>query len=101
MTLSIMTEKERELQSYHLALTYRDTYYKRELYYPSKTYPSSITGEIYYPRSSYPKQLEFFKQGLNNRQRLFMAANRTGKTVTAAYELMCHLTRRVSFLVGR
>lgn len=90
--MSIITEKEKELASYHQALQYRDTYYKRELYYPTKKYISSINGEVYYPRDSYPKSLEFFRQGRDNRQRLFMAANRTGKTITAAFELMCHLT---------
>jgi phage terminase large subunit-like protein len=52
----------------------------------------------YYPdegqfrRALYPKHLAFFKAGSTWRQRLFLAANRIGKTDVAAYELTCHLT---------
>lgn len=48
--------------------------------------------ETQYPRSSYPKHLEFFKAGASYRERLFIAANRTGKTVAGAYEMTLHLT---------
>ena len=41
---------------------------------------------------AYPKHMEFFKQGANNTERLFMAANRVGKSVGGAYEATCHLT---------
>jgi phage terminase large subunit-like protein len=34
----------------------------------------------------------FFASGLLYRERLFLAANRTGKTVSAAYEVAAHLT---------
>ena len=43
-------------------------------------------------RELYPKQMEFFRAGTNFKLRLFMAANRVGKTFSAAYELTCHLT---------
>ncbi len=43
-------------------------------------------------REFYPKHLEFFEAGAHFRQRLFMAANRVGKTVAGAYEITCHLT---------
>jgi phage terminase large subunit-like protein len=53
----------------------------------------------YYPeagplrRELYPKHLEFFRLGANKRERLFLAANRVGKTEGAGgYELVCHLT---------
>lgn len=42
--------------------------------------------------SLYLKHLEFFAAGHKYRQRLFRAANRVGKTTSAAYELVCHLT---------
>jgi len=45
-------------------------------------------------RELYPKQIEFFRAGLLNKERLFMAANRVGKTVAGAYETTCHLTGR-------
>lgn len=43
-------------------------------------------------RSNYPKQIDFFNAGATYKLRLFMAANRIGKTLAAAYELTCHLT---------
>jgi phage terminase large subunit-like protein len=53
----------------------------------------------YYPdsgplrRELYPKHLEFFRLGTAKRERLFLAANRVGKTEGAGgYELVCHLT---------
>jgi phage terminase large subunit-like protein len=43
-------------------------------------------------REQYPKHLEFFEAGAQFKERLFMAANRVGKTVAGAYEATCHLT---------
>lgn len=55
----------------------------------------------YYPdegplrRELYPKHMEFFRLGKARRQRLFLAANRVGKTEGAGgFELVCHLTGR-------
>lgn len=55
----------------------------------------------YYPddgplrRELYPKHMEFFRNGLEYRERLFMAANRVGKTEGAGgYETTLHLTGR-------
>lgn len=45
-------------------------------------------------RSKYPKHLQFFDAGREYKLRLFMAANRVGKTLAASYELVCHLTGR-------
>ncbi|MGD1097699.1 MAG: terminase family protein [Bryobacteraceae bacterium] len=45
-------------------------------------------------RELYPKQIEFFRAGLVYKERLFMAANRVGKTVAGAFEATCHLTGR-------
>jgi phage terminase large subunit-like protein len=89
---NILTEKEKELQSYYQALQFRDTFHKIDLYYPDKKYISSITNEIYYAREEYKKSLDFFKAGATYRQRLLLAANRSGKTISAGYELVCHLT---------
>lgn len=53
----------------------------------------------YYPESGplrrelYPKHLQFFKAGADKKERLFMAANRIGKTEGAGgYEMALHLT---------
>jgi len=43
-------------------------------------------------RALYPKHLEFFRAGATFPQRLFMAANRIGKSVAGAYETTCHAT---------
>lgn len=46
------------------------------------------------PRCLAAKQIEFFGAGLQYKERLFMAANRVGKTVAGAFEATCHLTGR-------
>lgn len=55
--------------------------------------------DAYYPESGplrrafYPKQMSYFAAGKDHRERLFLAANRVGKTEgVGAYELACHLT---------
>jgi Terminase large subunit, T4likevirus-type, N-terminal len=45
-------------------------------------------------REFYSKHLEFFAAGATCKERLFMAANRVGKTVAGAFEATCHLTGR-------
>jgi phage terminase large subunit-like protein len=45
-------------------------------------------------REFYAKHIEFFRSGAQYNQRLFMAANRVGKTVAGALETACHLTGR-------
>ncbi len=57
--------------------------------------------ETFYPdagplrRELYPKHLEFFAAGAIHRERLFMSANRVGKTEgVGAYETVLHLTGR-------
>ncbi len=61
---------------------------RRQHYNKWKTY---FPDEGKYPRSAYPKHIEFIKRGKTFSQRAFVAANRTGKTVTGAYEVACHL----------
>lgn len=39
-----------------------------------------------------PKHAAFFRAGAKYPERLFMAANRVGKSISGAYELTCHLT---------
>ena len=52
----------------------------------------------YYPdegplrRELYKKHVEFFSLGAIHKERLFCAANRSGKSVAGAYEVTCHLT---------
>lgn len=49
-------------------------------------------GSIIHARAKYGKHLEFFNAGAEYRERCFMAANRTGKTIAGTYEDTCHLT---------
>jgi phage terminase large subunit-like protein len=42
----------------------------------------------------YPKQVEFHTAGQSHRERLLMAGNQLGKTMSAAYETAMHLTGR-------
>ncbi|MDA2934283.1 terminase family protein [Acidobacteria bacterium AH-259-D05] len=55
--------------------------------------------DSYYPdegplrRELYPKQLAYFKAGKKHRERIFLAANRVGKTLgVGAFEVTLHLT---------
>jgi phage terminase large subunit-like protein len=43
-------------------------------------------------RELYPKHIEFFAAGAKFKERLFMAANRVGKSESGAFETTCHLT---------
>lgn len=48
-----------------------------------------------YRRELYKKHMEFFAAGAQHNERLFMAANRIGKTMgVGGYESTCHLTGR-------
>lgn len=47
---------------------------------------------IYHARAGYTKHLEHFEAGATYQQRLFMAANRVGKTIAGSYEVAAHLT---------
>lgn len=50
----------------------------------------AVDGE--YPIYSLPKHKAFFDAGASYPERLFMAANRIGKSISGAFELACHLT---------
>ena len=43
-------------------------------------------------RELYPRQMEHFRAGATHRERCLMGGNRTGKTLSGAYELTAHLT---------
>lgn len=66
-----------------LAIRERQQRNKISLYFPD-------TGE--FRRELYPKHIEFFEAGAKYKERLFMAANRIGKSESGAYETTCHLT---------
>jgi phage terminase large subunit-like protein len=42
--------------------------------------------------TEYKKHVNFFNAGKDNSERLFIAANRAGKTVGGGFEMACHLT---------
>lgn len=72
----------------------------RELFalYESLTAREGCAFNTYFPdegplrRELYPRSLLFWLAGTLDRERLFLAANRTSKTVTAAFETTSHLT---------
>lgn len=88
MTDPDLLTDDQELQlQVHMAATRHeaDTRYEQKFY-------------TYYPdegplaRSKYVKHMEFFAAGAEFNERMFMAANRVGKTDAGAFEVACHLT---------
>ena len=63
---------------------------KFKLFFPDETVEKG--GVTFHSRHQYPKHMEFFADGAEFRERLFMAANRVGKTIAGAYEVSAHLT---------
>lgn len=63
---------------------------KFKLFFPKETI--EIGGTIFYARDLYPKHMEFFEVGAKFRERLFLAANRIGKTIAGSFEVCAHLT---------
>jgi hypothetical protein len=57
-----------------------------------RTIASLFPDEGPYARHLYARHLEFFRAGAGCRQRLFLAANRVGKSVGGCYEDALHLT---------
>ena len=47
---------------------------------------------LFADKSRYPAHNIFFEKGVNHRQRLFLAGNRTGKTTAALCEIICHMS---------
>lgn len=45
-----------------------------------------------YRRELYPRSMAFFAAGATHRNRLFMASNRSSKSISGCYEVACHLT---------
>lgn len=52
------------------------------------TFPESGKYAYY----NYPKHMEFFKAGAKYRERAMISSNRSGKTIAAIYEAVCHST---------
>lgn len=76
MTVKITTadiEREKE----------RRKYFKWDYFFPD-------VGEL--RRELYKEHVAFFRAGATFKERLFLAANRTGKTEGGAFEVTCHLT---------
>ena len=71
-----------ELDAIERLLTERAAEQKASSYFPD---------DGPFRRALYPKHLAFFKGGAVHHERLFMAANRSGKTVCGAYEMALHL----------
>jgi phage terminase large subunit-like protein len=61
-------------------------------YFPDETH--EFRGDKFWARELYAPHLEHFAAGARYPERMFRAANRTGKTVAGAYESTAHLTGR-------
>lgn len=61
---------------------------RRDAYTYNQYFPD--TGPL--RRELYPRSLLFWMAGIKHRERLFLAANRTSKTVSAAFEVTAHAT---------
>jgi phage terminase large subunit-like protein len=89
---SSRADRERLLE----LLAERETRAKQRKFYsffPDEDVTDPLTGEVtHHARSGYARHLEHFAAGADYTQRLFMAANRVGKTIAGSYELTCHLT---------
>lgn len=81
-----MTQSNKDLQELLELLEAKE----KELKYSkiSSLFPN--TGP--YRRELYPKHIAFIEAGSVHQERAFLAANRTGKTMTGGYEMACHLT---------
>jgi phage terminase large subunit-like protein len=84
MAIKILS-REAQLELLHLADLLEEKKRRRlvDNYFP-------VNGE--WSRYEYPKHMQFFKAGATHHQRLFMAANRVGKTLGMGCELVYHLT---------
>lgn len=82
-----------------MALTAREELEYIALLEEEEHYQSGRKLWTYFPetgplrRECYPKHMEFFRAGTQANERLFLAANRVGKTEsTGLYEMTCHMT---------
>lgn len=74
------------------AVKYMDAYMEVQKAEQRDRWQNLFPDEGPFRRELYPKHLEHFRAGAKYRERLFLAGNRTGKTVAGAYEVSCHLT---------
>jgi len=77
------TPAERKILDRLTVLLARRQAYTYHTYFPD-------TGPV--RRELYPRSLLFWMAGKLHRERMFLAANRTSKTVSAAFEVTAHAT---------
>lgn len=76
---------DEELLAYEQAIEQKLKFWRHRSFFPAD-------GPL--RRELYVRHMAFFKAGSQHRERLFMAANRIGKTIAGSYETMLHLTGR-------
>jgi phage terminase large subunit-like protein len=86
MTKSLSREEKQELLAFLEEQARRKRYRLIDEIFP--IFPD----EGSYRRDLYPRHMEFFRAGASHRERLFMAANRSGKSVAGGAEMTYHLT---------
>lgn len=84
---------EDQLRKLLQAIQYKDRYEKFASFFPENTTENSIDPQQkFWSRHLYQKHLLFFAMGKDNGERLFIAANRVGKSLALQFEATCHLT---------
>ena len=84
---------ETQLRQLLQQIQYKDTFERYSSYFPPETTVDATNdNQKFWARDLYPKHLEFFKAGAAHSERLFIAANRVGKSLALQYELTAHLT---------
>lgn len=91
MTNGLNASESKELLKLMEQSKTQERYNVLETYFRDEDYITS-TGEVRHARSKYPKHIDFFNAGAKYWERALIAANRVGKTFSAAYEVALHTT---------
>ena len=67
---------------------------EREIRHQESPLARYFTDDGLFCRDNYPHHVAFMNAGKHAHERMFLAGNQVGKTLSAAYETTCHLTGR-------
>jgi phage terminase large subunit-like protein len=88
-----LTADEKALLLEYLEREFAKQQEKFARFFPDDNILDVSTGRVlFHARKHYRKHIQFFQAGATHPERLFMAANRVGKTEAGAYEVTCHAT---------
>jgi phage terminase large subunit-like protein len=92
--LAKLSGEEKAMVLEHLAREVAKSKEKFARYFPDHDITDGQGQVLFHHRGHYQKHIAFFAAGATYPERLFMAANRVGKTEAGAYETVCHATGR-------